>query len=56
MDQTCGVGKRTHRAITGQNFRPWRSEITDIQHIQYRAPTKRKKGVLSFLKNCISLV
>lgn len=45
LNQTCGVRNKIQRATIGQILRLWRSKITNIQHIQYRAPTKQEKGV-----------
>lgn len=52
---TCGIGKKTRRATTTPNFRPWRSEFIEIQHIQYQAHTKQEKCVY-FFKICLSFV
>jgi len=41
--QSCGIGKKTHRASTRPKITCWGSEIEEIHQIKYRAPRRQEK-------------
>jgi len=49
LSMTCGVGKKSQSATKRPDFRPWETDISEKQKIQYQDPKGRNKNVCIFL-------